>query len=629
MRKKLVKVGLFALLILLAASCRNYVFVPVPGFDGGGISLSNVERYQATYPEVDWDAVVEMAVNQAGQGVRNGMESKLRDVGSSTIGLLAANALTDTQIATTSVTSLILDIVFHDYMDNASGVVISNGTMSFTLSATRTTTINDATTTNRYDIVSYTAETSVPLAMISAEISAMVSVSNVGTDAGIHMTVSVNAGITEGVEITGAVATNVSLNVAESTGSATVGGEELTGSDVEPENPVPVYPIGSEQKPFQIVDDTGMKELQTMLDSASEPVYAEMLSDVVISLPEGENVVAFFSVGEGKALNLNMQGHSIMADGNYSNQRYYLIAVYGKLILNGNNGQLGGHWKTNSTSRGIAVYSGATADINDLVLVTFSQTYGSGIFVEGTAHINGVTINGTYYAIGTDGGESVISIDNSRMISIASNGLTYDGSNRDGYAYTVSSSGDITMGTSEVYGVQGGISIIGGTANLNTGIHSETTADILNYVEDEYIDDYTTFYSTFCHKASKVPEVGECHYAIYIAGEYNTADNPKCIVNGGEYVSADKYAVLVGNSADGGAGATAYASIIGGTFWSNNEKYAAVNADTNPQYGHGVLSIEGGSFRTNTNLSLYIDPERFEISDTADADGFYIVSAIN
>lgn len=36
MRKKLVKVGLFALLILLAASCRNYVFVPVPGFDGGG-----------------------------------------------------------------------------------------------------------------------------------------------------------------------------------------------------------------------------------------------------------------------------------------------------------------------------------------------------------------------------------------------------------------------------------------------------------------------------------------------------------------------------------------------------------------------------------------------------------------
>ena len=142
------------------------------------------------------------------------------------------------------------------------------------------------------------------------------------------------------------------------------------------------------------------------------------------------------------------------------------------------------------------------------------------------------------------------------------------------------------------------------------------------------LDDFATFFAAHNMHSATNPSPVECYYGIYIAGEAAIGNSPMCEVYGGEYISAYRNAVLVGNSNshDGGEGETAYATIYDGTFISPRN-FMTINADENPQYGHGVLSIEGGRFTSAENLDKYIDSTRFEVS-AEPVDGYYVVSTI-
>lgn len=608
MKRKITGALLAVFLIISAVSCRNYVYIPYPVVDGSGDEVNPETAYQQTFSKVSWGNVVKQAIAQAGEGMVNGMSSTLTEAGSASQMIMRAA----TPLSTTTA-NLILSIAFEGYVDEVSGVIISTGSVSFSMNAEKENT--DSQT--RYKTEGYMM-TSSGLTLESGGVTAEVAVAGM-TDSKASMTVTVSESVAAGEPISSAVATNVSLSISMATGSVTVNGEVYDVEEIAPDMPSePDATIGSEERPFEICSDDDMKELAALLAESTDAVHASLLADIVVTLPSSDE--AFFTVKEGQELILSLNGHAIEPEGDNSTTKLYLIADYGKLTINGDGGRLGGHWKTNSIPRGIAIYDGAEAKLYNLRLFTFSTAGGSSLFVPagGTLSIDDVTINSTQYTIGTAEGSSA-TISNSRLVNITSNSLST------GWPYAVSSSGNTTIGGTEVYGVQGGIAIIAGTAELNDDIYSETTVDIFSKVEEDFREDYAGFFAEYNTKGNTEPLATECHYGLYITGERNISDSPKCTVNGGEYVSGYRNALQVGNSSDGGEGATAYATIKGGTFWSRNTSSAVVNADDNPQYGHGVLSIEGGRFGSGTNLNLYVDADSYEISGP-DGDGFYMVS---
>ena len=382
---------------------------------------------------------------------------------------------------------------------------------------------------------------------------------------------------------------------------------------------------GSVENPYVVSDAEALQSIVTRLESAEGTVYVEISSDIALDMPTEKDSMAMLTIPAGGALDLDLNGHTITASEDVSSQRVYLFETYGNLTIHGN-GRIGGHWKENAIPRAVAVYEGATLNMSDTEVFAFSELQGSCLFVQGAANLDNVTINTTYYGIGADIA-SELTMNNSKVVSIASNALKYENGVA-GHAYTISASGTTEISNTEVYGVQGGIAIIAGSAKLCDGIHSETTANIFNYIEPEFQDDFAAFFAAHNMNSATNPSPVECYYGIYIAGEAAIGNSPMCEVYGGEYISAYRNAVLVGNSNshDGGEGETAYATIYDGTFISP-KNFMTINADENPQYGHGVLSIEGGRFTSAENLDKYIDSTRFEVS-AEPVDGYYVVSTI-
>lgn len=639
MRNKLAKTGLIVLLILLAVSCRNYVFVPIPGSGGGVTTLSNAEKYQATYASVDWDSIVEQAVNQAGQGLKNNMESTLRDSGTATMGLTAANASPNARATTTAEAVLVLTIEFHGYTDSVSGVTISSGTMSFTLSATRTTTTDDAasTTTNRYDINSYSAETTAPLTMVSAETTATVNVSNVGTDTGIQMTVSVTGTVAEGEKITGAVATNVSLNVAVSTGAANVGGENLPASEVKPENPAPVYPIGSEQKPYEVATVDDVTRLMTTVQSGT-PFYVDVVADIVFPASESSSI----TIPTGYELHIDLNGHRLSRISEFDtdpdelfrscadNSKVYFIFVDGGTLYL-ENGILGGTLLENPVARLVSVKNKGRIYADNLTVYQFTNTAGTAINVDnGFGDVRNTTIYATGFALAV-GTSAEVYVDNCFFSSVSSNALsTSEGANA--FTYVISANGTFEMDNTTVYGIQGGISVNGGSTRIGKGVKSYT----VNTIFDVVPEDFHTYYLNWLNQEDPNHTIGsnELWAALYVSGESSSS---RAIVEGGIYISdGENMTIRVGNTSDGGLGKAAYAEIKDGIFENRGDGYVVKDEDNiGPQdYGYGQLTITGGKFKdrqTDTRewLEGFVNPETHVVSETTDDGGYYTVTAIS
>ena len=147
----------------------------------------------------------------------------------------------------------------------------------------------------------------------------------------------------------------------------------------------------------------------------------------------------------------------------------------------------------------------------------------------------------------------------------------------------------------KVSGVQGGLAVIGGTADIYNGVYETTACKV-----------HTSGSSSF--------------YAGYFTGEsYKTATT----VYGGTFRSYSKTAVLVGNgnpAPDSGEGKESTLIVKGGTFVGGDAAKTAITVNKT-EYAIGAAQISGGSFSS--------DPTQFLAEGyTAAKNGdFFVVTA--
>ena len=261
------------------------------------------------------------------------------------------------------------------------------------------------------------------------------------------------------------------------------------------------------------------------------------------------------------------------------------IDNYGTLVVD--NGTFSGNTESNASI--IWNRSGGTATFN-------GGTYKGGVTsissaVDSKTYINGGSYNAPWYP----------AIDNSGYMEIKGGEFvntscsSCNGSNKWGYtirsgyyssdAYLLIDEAD---GSSiSVTGVQGGVSIIDGSADINSG----------------------SFKTVLCMNEEHKGEKQSTYYALYIAPEND--HEVKVTVNGGDFESAYRSAVRIGMDDKDSSSAKAFASILDGNFTSPP---GVPTVSENAQAG-GDVTISGGSFSS-------------DVSDFA-ADGYVVVPGVD
>ena len=641
--KKALHLVLIALLLIFAVSCRNVVYIPIHTGGGSETTMDSTTAFQNTFGTVAWDNVIESAVGQAGDGLVNGMRSTLVEIGeptgsSSMVRTMSASPLADGPEVRATPVEMLLTIFFDGFTDRVSGVSISSGTMEFTLSAekTETTDTETSTTTTRYQVESYTATTTQNLAMSGNGAEANVNVAEISNITA-SMTVFVSSTVTAGEEITSATAVNVSMNVSTSTGSITVNNDDYDIEEVIPDTPVVPEPVlGAESRPYQVYEADDVAVLQSVIAKPSEKFYVELMND--LTLPKGFPSIV---IPSGYNIDLDLGGYRLSrisetapTEATGTPKTYgddsstYLITVDGG-TLSIHDGILGGTLFTSPVARIIYVDKGGVIDMENLEVYQFTNTRGSTINInDGSAQIDGIKVYATYYALFINTGAEA-EVENSTFCSIASNQLVSKDSS--GYAYAVSANGTLNMDNSTVRGIQGAISINGGSATLGADIKSYVTKDIFQNVHADYHTYYMNWLSTPAESHELVDN--ELWSALYVSGEYTESS---VIVNGGEYTSeGNAGTVRVGNSGDGGVGEAAGAIINDGVFANIGPGRVVIdeNAVGPGEYGYGILTINGGKFKDSKDdtvawLNGFVNPETHRVSDTPASDGYYSVSAL-
>ena len=141
----------------------------------------------------------------------------------------------------------------------------------------------------------------------------------------------------------------------------------------------------------------------------------------------------------------------------------------------------------------------------------------------------------------------------------------------------------------QVIGVQGGLAVVGGTADIYNGNYKTEPCKV-----------HTTGSSAF--------------YAGYFTGEsYKTATT----IYGGSFISCSKTAVLVGNgnpAPDSGAGEESTVMIKGGTFVGGDAAKTAITVNKT-DYAVGAANITGGTFSSNVEEYISEDYETVKRGD--------------
>ena len=275
----------------------------------------------------------------------------------------------------------------------------------------------------------------------------------------------------------------------------------------------------------------------------------------IITIQEGQNII------------LDMNGYSITVADDFTGRP---LVNYGTLTMTGN----GTIDSSNST------YGGYGAINNYGTLIIENGTYKGHIYADGAALYNRAggtaTINDGYFwgcaAVNSDG---VITVNGGTFETTSCN-KTVDNIGNNHWAYCFISSGTLYFNNGNVSGVQGGLAINNGYAEVKGG----------------------TFKTTTCEHT---PNGSASYYALYIAGEEGEVE---AHISGGTYTSAYQVAVLCGNDntgGDGGINAKATAYISGGTFTGGagvNGKALAAGENT------GDPLITGGTF--SSDVSTYV-----------------------
>ncbi len=281
----------------------------------------------------------------------------------------------------------------------------------------------------------------------------------------------------------------------------------------------------------------------------------DFTTDDIITIQEGQNIV------------LDMNGYSITVADDFS----------GRPLVNNGTLTMTGNGTIDSSD---SMYGGLGAINNYGTLTIENGTYKGHIYANGAALYNRAggtaTINdGNFWGCAAVNSDGVITVNGGTFETTSCN-QTVDPTGKKHWAYCFISSGTLYFNDGNVTGVQGGLAINNGYAEVKGG----------------------TFKTTTCEHT---PNGSASYYALYIAGEEGEVE---AHISGGTYTSAYQVAVLCGNDnpgGDGGINAKATAYISGGTFTGGTGvKGQALSAGKNT----GDPLITGGTF--SSDVSTYV-----------------------
>ena len=278
-------------------------------------------------------------------------------------------------------------------------------------------------------------------------------------------------------------------------------------------------------------------------------------TDDIITIQEGQNIV------------LDMNGYTITVADDFS----------GRPLVNNGTLTMTGNGTIDSSD---SMYGGLGAINNYGTLTIENGTYKGHIYANGAALYNRAggtaTINdGNFWGCAAVNSDGVITVNGGTFETTSCN-QTVDPTGKKHWAYCFISSGTLYFNDGNVTGVQGGLAINNGYAEVKGGTFKTTTYE-------------------------HTPNGSASYYALYIAGEEGEVE---AHISGGTYTSAYQVAVLCGNDnpgGDGGINAKATAYISGGTFTGGTGvKGQALSAGKNT----GDPLITGGTF--SSDVSTYV-----------------------
>lgn len=352
----------------------------------------------------------------------------------------------------------------------------------------------------------------------------------------------------------------------------------------------------------QIGDQTYATLEQAFGAVGDQETTITLLKDIAVSAP--------ITIGEAKNVIFDMKGHTITAGEGFSTR---VFTNNGTLTITGNGtidvtaAGASGYGAVNNFGT-LNVVDGTYKNLKESNASTFyNRNGGTATFGNPTIYGGGgcigtevnttTTINGGYYE-----NETYPAVENRGNMTITAGTFkntscsSCDGSK---WGYTVRSGESSENaylkieGTAadsvKVTGVQGGLAVIGGTADIYNGVYETVACDV-----------HTTGSSAF--------------YAGYFTGEsYETA----VTIYDGTFQSVSKTAVLVGNDnppPDSGAGEASTVMIKGGTFIGGDAAKTAITVD-NTDYAKGGASISGGTFSSQPSEEFFAEgfkPEQNE-----------------
>ena len=324
-----------------------------------------------------------------------------------------------------------------------------------------------------------------------------------------------------------------------------------------------------------------------------------MTTEQIITIQEGQNIV------------LDMDGHSITVDANNFEGRPFVnrgtFTIQGNGTIDVSNAGANGYGTVNNFGT-LTVVDGTYTNLKESDASNFYNRSG------GTATFENATINGGGGCIATqvdttttiNGGnyssETYPTVENRGNMLIT--GGTFKNtscSSCDGrWGYTVRSGESAenaylkiqgeTEDSVKVTGVQGGLAVIGGTADIYNGSYQTVPCE-------------------------KHPNGASSFYAGYFTGEsYKTATT----IYGGSFQSCSKTAVRVGNgnpAPDSGAGKESTVMIKGGTFVGGDADHTAITVEQT-NHAIGAANITGGTFSSDVKEFLDLSSNMVKDEET-------------
>lgn len=320
-------------------------------------------------------------------------------------------------------------------------------------------------------------------------------------------------------------------------------------------------------------------------------------------------------VNAGQAITLNMNGHTITVTSDFTGRvlhNYGTLTITGAGTMDVTNSHSTGYGAVNNFGTLTVVDGTYKSDPAANASIFYNRSGGTATFESPTV-VGGAgsvatekdtttTISGGYYedpyypAIENRGDMTITGgefVNTSCSSCTGKWGYTIrSGESSDGAYLKIQGPSPDSV---KVTGVQGGLAVIGGTADVYNGVYRTVACKT-----------HTTGNTAF--------------YAGYFTGEsYKTAVN----IYGGSFASCTKTAVLVGNgnpAPDSGAGESSTVMISGGTFVGGDPARTAITVN-DERYAVGAASVSGGSFSSDPKAYMSFSSSLY----TVKSDDMYTV----